>query len=846
LVAALRHCDGEHVQAVVLVRDDFWLAASRFMRDLEIRLVEAENSSLVDLFDLRHAQKVLVAFGRAYGALPESTKDINSDQYSFLDETISGLAHDRKIVSVRLALFGEMVKGKPWAPPTLKAVGGTEGIGLTFLEETFSASTAPPEHRLHQKAARAALKALLPESGTDIKGQMRSRQELLEASGYGSRPRTFDDLIHILDPELRLITPTDPEGSASDTQATRPGGQYYQLAHDYLVHSLRDWLTRKQRETRRGRAELRLAERAALWQAKPEYRQLPSWWEYLTAVWLVPAKNRTAVQQAMLREAGRLHAVRWGSALVVLSLIGFVIGKLLASERQSSLRQRVSTALDAVQNGRGPVVPFTVRDLEQLPRALVVAELKTRYANAKSEQKLALAYAMAQYGDVDVPFLVTQLELSAPEEVHNLVAAFRWRRKSSLNAMHMLAKTAAAQKNWRLKVRAAVVALHLEDDRIAADMCRIDERPDPIQRTIFIEELPAWHGDCTGLARYCQARSDAALRSGLLLALGSGSIRLNLDERAAWAATAANLHKTASDGGTHSAAGWVLRQWGLETPALAATSEPKEGCQWLVNSLGMTLLEIKPREFVRKDTTPEAKEQTVKLRRACFMGDREISIGQFQQFINDASYPNAEKPEKWPGANVQISPTRDHPVQNVNLYDAVLFCNWLSRKEWRTPCYARTGKKEKVRKNDGQVVEHDEWRLVPGGTGYRLPAGAEWEYACRAGTTTEFASGSDEEILRKYAVFQASCSAPCGSKLPNGWGLFDMHGNVIEWSWDRYGQDFEPGVNIEGEAAAYRVVRGGSLGDPAALTQSSHVGVTPPESRMLAGGFRVVRGQSGG
>ncbi len=161
LVAALRHCDGEHVQAVVLVRDDFWLAASRFMRDLEIRLVEGENSALVDLFDLRHARKVLMAFGRAYGALPENSDDISSDQNSFLDQSISGLAQDGKIVSVRLALFAEMVKGKPWAPATLKAVGGTEGIGLTFLEETFSASTAPPEHRLHQKAAQALLKALL-------------------------------------------------------------------------------------------------------------------------------------------------------------------------------------------------------------------------------------------------------------------------------------------------------------------------------------------------------------------------------------------------------------------------------------------------------------------------------------------------------------------------------------------------------------------------------------------------------------------------------------------------------------------------------------------------------------
>ena len=171
---------------------------------------------------------------------------------SFSRNPSNGLAEEGKVISVRLALFAEMMKGKPWTPATLREVGGTKGVGVTFLEETFSASTAPPEHRFHQKAAQAVLKALLPESGTDIKGQMRSRQDLLEASGYANRPRDFDDLIRILDPELRLITPTDPEGSSSEGQQTTPSGQYYELAHDYLVHSLRDWLTRKQRETRRG------------------------------------------------------------------------------------------------------------------------------------------------------------------------------------------------------------------------------------------------------------------------------------------------------------------------------------------------------------------------------------------------------------------------------------------------------------------------------------------------------------------------------------------------------------------------------------------------------------------
>ena len=108
---------------------------------------------------------------------------------------------------------------------------------------------------------------------------MRSYAELLEASGYGSRPKDFDDLIRILDSEIRLITPTDPEGKEANSDSvlqTKPGQKYYQLTHDYLVPSLRDWLTRKQKETRRGRAELLLADRAAVWNARPENRQLPS------------------------------------------------------------------------------------------------------------------------------------------------------------------------------------------------------------------------------------------------------------------------------------------------------------------------------------------------------------------------------------------------------------------------------------------------------------------------------------------------------------------------------------------------------------------------------------------
>ena len=204
------------------------------------------------------------------------------------------------------------------------------------------------------------LKALLPETGTDIKGQMRSRQELLEASGYADRPRDFDDLIHILDPELRLITPTDPEGreDASASQG-KAGEKYYQLTHDYLVHSLRDWLTRKQKETRRGRAELLLADRAAVWNARPENRQLPSLLQWFNIQWWTQKNNWTPPQRKMMRKATRYHAARGmalGLLLAVATVTGLAIREQVVEQRKAThaagLVQRLLDAETAQVAGR--------------------------------------------------------------------------------------------------------------------------------------------------------------------------------------------------------------------------------------------------------------------------------------------------------------------------------------------------------------------------------------------------------------------------------------------------------------------------------------------------------------
>jgi serine/threonine protein kinase/formylglycine-generating enzyme required for sulfatase activity/tetratricopeptide (TPR) repeat protein len=405
LVQALRQSDGGRLQSIVMVRDDFWMAVIRFMRELEIRLVEGHNSAAVDLFPVRHAENVLAAFGRAFGALPESSSDISDDQKHFLRQAVSGLAEEGKVISVRLALFAEMMKGKPWTPASLAQVGGMEGVGVTFLEETFSAATAPPEHRYHQKAARAVLKCLLPEAGTNIKGHMRSREELLEASGCSGRPKDFDNLLGVLDGEVRLITPTDAGGSDDAAYSLPAGAKYYQLTHDFLVPSIRDWLTRKQRETRRGRAELKLAELAQLWHAKPQPRRLPSLWEWAAISSLTTHKNWTAAQRKMMRRAGVRHMSR-SLALIAISLSAAWGGYELNGRVQArALSERLLDA-DVTE------IPGIVSKLEPYRRwgdPLLQSTWRAAQANGDVQRQLHASLALLPSDDEHLEFLKQRL-----------------------------------------------------------------------------------------------------------------------------------------------------------------------------------------------------------------------------------------------------------------------------------------------------------------------------------------------------------------------------------------------------------------------------------------------------
>ena len=396
-----------------MVRVDFWMALTRFMAELSVEMRQYLNCAAIDLFGQRHAKEVLKLFGQAYGALPGEDERMTRDQREFLDEAVHELAredNEERIAPVRLALFAQMLSEEEWTPLTLQSVGGAKGVGVRFLEETFDTDRGRIRYNIGHSdlgPCRLILKALLPDLGMGIKGGRKSELELLKSSGLERAPDRFRRLIGMLDGDLRMITPTASEEVEGES-ATVLGEQivrYYQLTHDYLVPSIREWLTRKQRETRRGRAELRLADRSAIWAAKPENRQLPSLWEWSNIRLLTESKDWTEPQRKMMRRAGLVKgrsafgAIVVGTGMIILALIYY------ADNLVRQLRTAEITKVPDIVLAMQPVHFFTDRANRNALRS------------KDEDQKLRASLALLPVDTSQVDYLFNRLLSATPSQL---------------------------------------------------------------------------------------------------------------------------------------------------------------------------------------------------------------------------------------------------------------------------------------------------------------------------------------------------------------------------------------------------------------------------------------------
>jgi formylglycine-generating enzyme required for sulfatase activity len=265
---------------------------------------------------------------------------------------------------------------------------------------------------------------------------------------------------------------------------------------------------------------------------------------------------------------------------------------------------------------------------------------------------------------------------------------------------------------------------------------------------------------------------------------------------------------------------------------------------------------IPPGEFqmgspdTERNREKDEKQHRVRLSKAFYLGQCEVTRGEFRKFVNATKFkteaetdglggggythlvkaPFAQRPEfNW--LNTGFEQADSHPVVNVSWNDAVAFCNWLHKQD---------------------------------GKSYRLPTEAEWEFACRAGTTTRWHCGAEEKNLESIAnIADLSLknaypdvswakpwndsypfTAPGGKFAPNYFGLHDMHGNVYEWCQDWHDPsyyDTAPTVDPSGaKSGKNRIIRGGTWFFDTNFARAANRNAIPPNDRGFNIGFRVA------
>jgi serine/threonine protein kinase/formylglycine-generating enzyme required for sulfatase activity len=809
LTLALRQCDGGRVQCVLMVRDDFWMTVTRFLAQVEIQLVQGHNCGAIDLFDLDHARKVMAALGRAFGKLPETSRKTSKEQNEFLTRAVSELAQEGNVICVRLALFAEMMKGRPWTASTLKELGGAEAVGAAFLEATFSGPTANPHHRMHQHAARAVLKTLLPDSRSDIKGTMRSAVELLAASGYSNKPRDFDDLIRILDSEIRLITPTDVEGvadqeagggrpAAGESPALHPpsnAARYYQLTHDYLVPALRSWLTRKQKETRRGRAELLLADLAAVWNTRSGGRNLPTLFQTIRILCLTYRKTWTTSQRRMMRRASLLHAVRTLAASLLVVLAGIGLRDYFAQTMDHA-----TVLVDRLLSAPIQEVGNVVSEIEPYRRWIDPKLAAIRDSQASSpEARLRVSLALFSRDASEVDFLYEQYLEAQPREgsviLDFLVGQPATRDRVLQDLQGEVLRPAKSDAGVRRQARAAAALLRMGRPEKVWPLLR--HSPDPGTRSYLIELMAPLRVEAGVLLKHLNEESEVSIRRALVLALGRYG---DTPEFLAQALPQVKEILETDDPGLHGAAEWLLRQWKqtsflsqkqsawadddfraqrLQSILATMIRDREKGLpRWYVNSQSQTMVVLPPgppflmgSPTTEKGHDPSETQHLKCIPRVFAICATPVTKEQIQKFN-----------QKLGTLHERQTPEPTCPVGGLTWFEAAKYCNWLSEKDGISSdqwCYelGKTRIPESMKPN--YLAKR----------GYRLPTEAEWEYACRAGAVTSRCYGDSPELLDNYGWYFRNSQAhtwPVGLKKPNDLGLFDMHGNVQNWCQDLF------------------------------------------------------------
>ncbi len=366
------------------------------------------------------------------------------------------------------------------------------------------------------------------------------------------------------------------------------------------------------------------------------------------------------------------------------------------------------------------------------------------------------------------------------------------------------------------------------------------------------EPTPIQHGRMNAVH---QRKIEERVLFGLLLALGEFPLSdIPESERSVVLDKIADWFANDPSSAIHGATGWLLRQWGQTEVVKRIDQTPlayDPNRDWFTLAIDagdqrfyQTYVVIQPGEYEIGSPVDELGRNSyetthrVRLTRPLAILDREVTRGEF------------EASEIYKTLATEISPSGDHPMVAPSWYDSVRYCRWLSERAGFTEADQAYADPKSLDRTayplDGDSGSPKNWPVNLAKPGFRLPTEAEWEIAARIGMRSMYGFGADESLLGRYAWYQDNSNRQthvAKELRPNFGGLFNMHGNVYEWTHDWIAGYVTTSMQVDpkgGQTGASRVLRGGSWGSGAAEGRAAYRSAGTPSGRFTSLGLRLA------
>ncbi len=368
----------------------------------------------------------------------------------------------------------------------------------------------------------------------------------------------------------------------------------------------------------------------------------------------------------------------------------------------------------------------------------------------------------------------------------------------------------------------AGIALLVLGDRDDRDLVRNrlfeSAKEDPRASSFFINRAPRILPDPTIILNAFEAADDKSVRFRQACILMLGMYSLTTDERMKWEREFLRIYRKDLNSGIHGASEWLLRNWWTHDDGARLANERIQTERIkLAKELRNRPIDHHYDWFVTADGTTYSIVDFADGGYQLAVSTTEVTKKEFKRFL-DTFDPYISSSD----LNTN-SPDDDCPVLGVNFFEAAAYCNWLSDSEGLGRCYefSNRGQSRALGPNFLQDKVGQQYRNISkqsweefwteiqvdikeDGNGYRLPTELEWKHLCRAGANTKQHYGFSAELLGSYAVYSVNSSGsgleethPVGEKMPNAFGIFDVHGNVYEWCqppYQRVNRDQESSV----------------------------------------------------